>query len=66
MSHSRKFQYFRFEEDKPGVVTVKTAAGAEETEINILKNKEDWKSAVEKEDLKGTFLMVGFYFYFLI
>ncbi|XP_052274560.1 uncharacterized protein LOC127874348 [Dreissena polymorpha] len=33
----RKFQYFRFEEDKPGVVTVKTAAGAEETEINIIK-----------------------------
>ena len=32
----------------------------------MLRQTEDWRAVVRQEDIKGTFLMVGFYFYILI
>jgi hypothetical protein len=38
----------------------------EYSQENILRVKEDWREIVRRDDLAGTFLMIGFYFYIFI
>ncbi len=36
------------------------------SEETVLRVKEDWKDIVRQENIEGTFLMIGFYFFIFI